>query len=79
MNIGNHNIGCGNPTFIIAEAGVNYNNNLDLAFKMVDIASESGANAIKFQTWFTDEMQLKNSIKPDYQKTIKNKTFYGTI
>ena len=79
MNIGNHKIGGGNPTFIIAEAGVNYNNNLDLAFKMVDIASESGANAIKFQTWSTDEMQLKNSIKPDYQKTIKNKTYYDII
>lgn len=79
MNIGNNKIGCGNPTFIIAEAGVNYNNNLDLAFKMVDVASESGANAIKFQTWSTDEMQLKNSIKPDYQKTIKNKTYYDII
>lgn len=77
MKIGNKKIG--NSVFIIAEAGVNHNNKLDLSFKMVDIAAKYGADAIKFQTWITDEIQLYNSIKPAYQKRIKNKTYYQII
>ncbi len=77
MKIGNKKIG--NSVFIIAEAGVNHNNNLDSAFEMVDIAAKCGADAIKFQTWITDEIQLDNSIKPAYQKPIKNKTYYQII
>ena len=37
--------------YIIAEAGVNHNGKLDLALQLVDIAKESGADAIKFQTF----------------------------
>tara|TARA_Y100000741_G_C17970000_1_gene443427 strand:+ start:439 stop:567 length:129 start_codon:yes stop_codon:yes gene_type:complete len=36
-------------TFIIAEAGVNHNGDLNKALKLVDIAKKSGADAIKFQ------------------------------
>ena len=79
MKIGNRKIGKNEPTFIIAEAGINYNNNLKLAYKMIDIASKAGVDAIKFQTWITDKMQLKNSKKPNYQKNIKTKTYYELI
>lgn len=79
MKLGKHEIGKKKPVFIIAEAGVNYNNNLKLAYKMIDVAYNAGANAIKFQTWITDKMQLKNSKKPNYQKNIKTKTYYQTI
>ena len=58
------------PVFIIAEAGVNHNNKLSLAFKMIDLASKSGADAIKFQSFITDNMQLKESKKPRYQKKL---------
>ena len=61
VKIGKREIGKNKPVFIIAEAGVNYNNNLDLAYKMIDVASHAGADAIKFQTWITKEMQLRNS------------------
>ena len=37
--------------YIIAEAGVNHNGDLNLALKMVEAASRSGVNAIKFQTF----------------------------
>ena len=37
--------------YIIAEAGVNHNGDINLAKKLIDIASNSGADAIKFQTW----------------------------
>jgi len=79
LNIGKKEIGFGKPVFIIAEAGVNYNNKLDVAYKMIDVASDAGADAIKFQTWITDEMQLKDSKKPIYQNKIKKKTYYEII
>ena len=61
--------------FVIAEAGVNHNNKLSLAFKMVDKAIEAGADAIKFQTFITEEIQMKNSIKPNYQKKFTTSYF----
>ena len=70
MKIGSKKIGASNPVFIIAEAGVNHNNKLSLAFKMIDLASKSGADAIKFQSFITDNMQLKESKKPRYQKKL---------
>ena len=78
LNLKNKIIGKGKPIFIIAEAGVNHNNNLTLAFKMIDTAKKSGADAIKFQTFKVDKTQLKNSIKPNYQKSIR-KNYYDII
>lgn len=59
-------------TFIIAEAGVNHNGNMNLARKMIDAAAESGVDAIKFQTFKTDELILKNIEKAPYQKVTTN-------
>ena len=70
MKIGSKKIGPSNSVFIIAEAGVNHNNKLSLAFKMIDLASKYGADAIKFQSFITDNMQLKESKKPRYQKKL---------
>ena len=78
LNLKNKIIGKGKPIFIIAEAGVNHNNNLSLSFKMIDTAKKSGADAIKFQTFKVDKTQLKNSIKPNYQKSIR-KNYYDII
>ena len=78
MKIGRKHIGIGKPVFVIAEAGVNHNNKLSLAYKMIDIASKSGADAIKFQTFVADNIQLKNSTKPNYQKSI-NGNYYKII
>lgn len=79
IRIGNRRIGDNYPVFIIAEAGVNYNNNLSLAYKMVDKAVEAGVDAIKFQTFITKDIQLENSTKPRYQKKIKNKTYFQIL
>ena len=54
--------------FIIAEAGVNHNGEIELAKKMIDVASEAGADAVKFQTFKTDSVVAVNAPKAAYQK-----------
>ena len=54
--------------FIIAEAGVNHNGSLDLAKKLIDVASDAGADTVKFQTFKADHLATKNSQKAIYQK-----------
>ena len=53
--------------FIIAEAGVNHNGSIDLAYKLIDAAYDAGANAVKFQTFKASNIALKNSKKAEYQ------------
>ena len=54
--------------FIIAEAGVNHNGLVDLAKQLIDVAVDSGADAIKFQTFKAENLVSKNTQKADYQK-----------
>jgi len=54
--------------FVIAEAGVNHNGRLDLALELVDAALESGANAIKFQTFEVDELVSAAAPRAPYQR-----------
>lgn len=58
--------------FIIAEAGVNHNGSISLAKKLIDIASESGANAVKFQTFKSDKLVTKRTKKAKYQTESSN-------
>ena len=54
--------------FIIAEAGVNHNGSVELAKKLIDVASDAGADAIKFQTFKAEKLVSKNAQKAEYQK-----------
>jgi len=54
--------------FIIAEAGVNHNGSIELACELIDVASESGADAVKFQTFKAENLVSKNAEKAEYQK-----------
>jgi len=54
--------------FIIAEAGVNHNGSVDLAKKLIDAASVSGADAVKFQTFKAENLVVKDTQKADYQR-----------
>ena len=55
-------------TLIIAEAGVNHNGSLDIAFKLIDAASDAGADLVKFQTFQAEKLVTEKASKADYQK-----------
>jgi N,N'-diacetyllegionaminate synthase len=56
------------PVFIIAEAGVNHNGDLQLAKQLVDVAAEAGADAVKFQTFKAETLVSLDAPKAAYQK-----------
>jgi N,N'-diacetyllegionaminate synthase len=65
--VGTRRIGPGEPVFVIAEAGVNHNGDIDLAQRLVDVASEAGADAIKFQTFKAENVAASTAPKAVYQ------------
>lgn len=68
-------IGVGQPVFIVAEAGINHNGDVELAKRMIDIAKEVGADAIKFQTFKTEELLSKKYLKRPRHLTGKKDLF----
>jgi N,N'-diacetyllegionaminate synthase len=61
-------IGDPHPVFIIAEAGVNHNGDLDMALRLIDAAAAAKADAIKFQTFSTERLVTRRAPKAAYQK-----------
>lgn len=59
-----------NHVFIIAEAGINHNGSIELAKKLIDAAVEAGCDAVKFQTFKTENVISENAPKAEYQKEI---------
>jgi N,N'-diacetyllegionaminate synthase len=58
--------------FIIAEAGVNHNGSVQIAKRLIDVAVQAGADAVKFQTFRTENLVSKNAKKANYQKKTTN-------
>ncbi len=67
VQIGDREVGPGQPCFIVAEAGVNHNGQIELAEQLVDIAIEAGADAVKFQTFKAERVVSACAPKADYQ------------
>lgn len=61
VEIGGKLVGSGHPTFIIAEAGSNHDNDLDQAIRLIDVAADAGCDAVKFQIFRAEEMAARTS------------------
>lgn len=53
---------------IIAEAGVNHNGDVNIAFQLCDAAKKAGADVVKFQTWKTEAIITRNVEQAEYQQ-----------
>jgi N-acetylneuraminate synthase/N,N'-diacetyllegionaminate synthase len=68
LRIGDKQIGPDQPAFFIAEAGVNHNGNVENAKRLVEIAADAGADAVKFQTFRAQELASAAAPKAKYQQ-----------
>jgi pseudaminic acid synthase len=64
--IGDRPVGDGAPTYVIAEAGSNHDRNLDQAKRLIDVAAEAGADAVKFQTFAADRIVAETKTRAKY-------------
>ena len=60
-------------TLIIAEAGVNHNGDIELAKKLIDVATDAGADLVKFQTFSADRLVTQSALKAEYQALATDK------
>jgi len=67
--------------FIVAEIGVNHNGDVKLAKELIDAAAESGADAVKFQTYETSRLVSRDTPKVAYQLRTSdpNETHYNML
>jgi N,N'-diacetyllegionaminate synthase len=80
IEIAGRRIGDGAPAYVIAEAGSNHNRDLDTALRLVRVAAESGADAVKFQTFNAESMYARKSSKVEYlQKLGIDKSIFEII
>ena len=71
--IGDHTIGDGLPVYVIAEIGLNHNGDVDNAKKLIDVAVDAGAQAVKFQK------RTPDIATPEHMKQTPRETPWGTM
>jgi len=74
FKIGSKGVGAGWPTFLIAEIGRNHNADMELAKKMITAAANSGADAVKFQSFKAEELLIKELPKVTHIKETSKQT-----
>jgi sialic acid synthase SpsE len=72
--IGTHPVGPGHPCYVIAEAGSNHNRDLVTAMRLIEVAAQAGADAVKFQTYTAEGLYSRRT--PDI-KYLKDKGLVG--
>ena len=73
VTIGSHDIGEGLPAYVIGEIGLNHNGSVELAKKLIDVAADAGAQAVKFQKR-TPEIST-----PEHMKNVLRETPWGEM
>lgn len=66
LMIGDQLVGDNQPSFFIAEAGINHQGDLDTAFRLIDVAVEAGASAVKFQKRTISRILTAEGLKRPY-------------
>ena len=66
FKIQNKRVGDNHPLFFVAEAGVNHNGSVEFGKQLINIADKAGANAVKFQTFKTENIITPNAPKSTY-------------
>lgn len=73
VRIGSHEIGVGHPAYVIGEIGLNHNGDVELAKRLIDVAADAGAQAVKFQKR-TPEIST-----PEHMRDVPRETPWGTM
>ncbi len=68
VRIGEHEVGLGRRTLLIAEAGVNHDGSIEKAIALVDAAIDGGADVVKFQVFRADELATADAQAAAYQR-----------
>ena len=66
IRLGNREIGPGAPCFCVAEIGINHNGDVELAKKMIEAAARAGADAVKFQSYRTEDFIFDRALTYEY-------------
>lgn len=74
VKIGDNVLDMTSLPFIVAEVGVNHNGDLNMAYKMIELAKEAGASAVKFQTFKAEEFVADKSQTYTYNSQGKDVT-----
>lgn len=77
VEIAGRRVGDGHPCYIIAEAGVNHNGDPDLAKRLIDIAADAGADAVKFQKRTVSEILIAEALRRPYNVPTSLGATYG--
>src|SRR5438128_4656749 len=79
VKIGDRRVGAGAPCFIVAEAGANHNRDLGMAQKLIAVASQAGADAVKFQTYSAETLYSKRTPDFSYLKGLTDRSTWQLI
>jgi len=67
IRLGRKSVGDDCAAFIVAEAGVNHNGDVQLGHRLIEAARDAGVDAVKFQSFFSEDIVTPGAIKADYQ------------